>query len=477
MELSEVELKELWARSDEYFQFSFEEYKSFGSRLKKWRELNNLTQRDVAYSIYKAKEALQLPLSTTDSLVKMYGKWESKGTGFDTVFSIDNLKILKNLLNVDYDFLFCECDTPHRTTKGIAKQVGLSIKSIEKLSSLNKHFCGEDTSSVASYSYALLSSLDAILSDDDLLCYLSYFLTHVFCEEESEDEEYNTISILKPVNGSSDEDSILDGETFEIDFQTQLSIFTVTIAAKLCNLRDKMAISSTNVPTKSEKCTAQSHINNTFGERLKSWRKLKNLTQNDVTELIIDYKENNSFPVIDKKSILRTYQNWEGKTDDKKEVRISLQDIKMLKCVFGCSYSYLFGEDNNYRDFSPSIPEVLGLSKKSIEKLSCYTSSLYSHNELVPAFASQVLSAIDLILSDNELLSDLTYFLSDLPYYPRLNFSTVLKPIDFVVNSPSDIAYSNLLFKNREFRNVFLPNICKHLILLKEQYYNNHLQK
>lgn len=121
MELSEIELKELWSRSDEYFQFSFDEYKSFGSRLKKWRELNHLTQRDVALSLYKSREALHLPLSTTDSLIKTYGKWENKNVDFDTIFSIDNLRILKNLLNVDYDFLLCECDTPHNGNKRHSK--------------------------------------------------------------------------------------------------------------------------------------------------------------------------------------------------------------------------------------------------------------------------------------------------------------------------------------------------------------------
>ena len=75
---------------------------------------------------------------------------------------------------------------------------------------------------------------------------------------------------------------------------------------------------------------------------------------------------------------------------------------------------------------------------------------MYNHDNEIPAYASQILSALDLIISDNELLSDLTYFLSDLPYYPRLNFCSVLKPIDFEINSPADIAYMGMLFDDKE---------------------------
>lgn len=475
MELSEIELKELWSRSDEYFQFSFDEYKSFGSRLKKWRELNHLTQRDVALSLYKSREALHLPLSTTDSLIKTYGKWENKNVDFDTIFSIDNLRILKNLLNVDYDFLLCECDTPHKATKDIAKQIGLSTKSIEKLSCMDKRYNGDNTSPSARYSYALLSSFDTILSDDDLLCYLSYFLTHLSYEENVDDTDFNTISVLKPINGSSDKDSILDGESIDIDVPGQLDIFTTTIATKLCNLRDNKSISVENIPILPDNESRSADIGHTFGERLQYLRKQKRLTQNEVADLLIDNRKYFDLPVIDKMSVLRTYQNWEKKTTPDKEVRLSLQDLKILQRSFDCSFDYLLNESDKYYNFTPTPQEITGLSKASIEKLSRYASSLYNHDDKIPAYASQILSALDLILSDNELLSDLTYFLSDLPYYPRLNFCTILKPIDFEINSPSDIAYKNTLFNDTELRNVFLPDISKHLLSLRErQHYNHH---
>lgn len=475
MNLSEVELKELWSRSDEYFQFTFDEYRSFGSRLKKWRELNHLTQRDIALSIYKARESMQLPLSTTDSLIKMYSKWENNDAGFDTVFSIENLRILKELLNVDYEFLFCECDTPHRRTKDISEQIALSIKTIEKLSSLNKAYDGENTPSIACYSYTMLSSLDAIISDDDLMCYLSYFLTHLFYEEDSSDEDFNSISVLKPINGASDSDSVMDGEAIDIDIQTQLSIFTTTIASKLCKLRDRITISTDTIPLLSEYTPTPTNVGNTFGERLRYIRRLRGLTQSEVAELLIDYRESYKLPALSKMSVLRTYQNWERKTDADKEFRISLQDLKMLNLCLECSYNFLLGDTDDYKDCGPTSIQALGLSEASYKKLSKYTSALSSRDDEVPAYASQVLSALDLIISDNDLLSDLTYFLSDIPYYPRLNFCSVLKPIDFEINSPADIAYLDKIFDDKELRNVFLPSICHHLISLREKNHWNHL--
>lgn len=475
MDLSEVELKEMWSRSDEYFQFTFDEYKSFGSRLKKWRELNNLTQRDIALSIYKARVSMQLPLSTTDSLIKMYSKWENNDAGFNTVFSVDNLKILKKLFNVDYEFLFCECDTPHRRTKDISDDIALSIKSIEKLSSLNKEYDGENTPAVACYSYAMLSSLDAIISDDDLLCYLSYFLTHLFYEEDSPDEDFNTISVLKPINGAADGDSILDGESIDIDIKKQLSIFTTTIAAKLCKLRDRITISTENIPLLTDYTPTPTNVGNTLGERLRFIRRLRGLTQSEVAELLVDYREAFSIPVINKMSVLRTYQNWERKTDTDKEVRISLQDLKMLQSCLECSYNFLLGDSDDYNDYGATSIQSLGLSEISYKKLTKYTQALSNHDDEVPAYASQILSALDLIISDNDLLSDLTYFLSDLPYYPRLNFCSVLKPIDFEINSPADTAYLDKLFNDKELRNVFLPDICNRLISLRDKNHWNHL--
>ena len=70
MELSQTELKEIWSRSDEYYQFTFDEYKSFGSRLRKWRELNNISQTDMAEAIYDYRWCLGLEDDAVDEVVE-----------------------------------------------------------------------------------------------------------------------------------------------------------------------------------------------------------------------------------------------------------------------------------------------------------------------------------------------------------------------------------------------------------------------
>ena len=42
------------------FQFRYEEYSTFGARLKKWRELNNISQTEMAEAIYNYRKYLGL---------------------------------------------------------------------------------------------------------------------------------------------------------------------------------------------------------------------------------------------------------------------------------------------------------------------------------------------------------------------------------------------------------------------------------
>ena len=468
MNLNEMELKDLWSRNDEYFQFRFDEFKTFGSRLKKWRQLNSLTQKEMAQAIYDSRCSFGLPCSTVDGITRTYGKWENNSDGFDTLFSLSNLRIIKKMLNVDYEFLFCECDTPHRFTKQITAKTALSVTTIEKLSSLSSTSLEGDAS--ANYACFVLSALNMILADDDLLCYLSYFLTHIACNEQNDSEDFDTISILKPINGIEDEDAILDGKDITIDTETQLSVFLITIASKLCNLRDSKRSSTTSNTTIKKDSTDSLQNDIRFGERLRKCRIHNKYTQNAIADKILIYKKKNGLKTLSKKSIIRTYQNWESKTDPSKDFRLSIQDIKMLKSILDCDYEYLFGETYEFTISDRVDMSILGLSVKNISNITRYTESLYKSDDSVPAYASQILSSINLIISDNDLLSDLTYFLTDIVYYPRLNFCSVLKPIDFLINTPADIAYTKHLFDNKELRNVFLPNICDHLKALRERY-------
>lgn len=473
MKNNNLDFQDTWMQTDKYFQFFFDDFKTFGSRLKKWRELNQLTQNNVAEAIFFQRQSLGLSSVSINSLIKAYGHWEKKETNF--VFSLNNFRILKNLLNADYDFLFLDCNTPHKHTPEIMNKTCLSPHTIEKLSSLSVIYHHDNLSSNSYFSKCILDALNLLLSDDDFLCYLSYFLTHYCSDKSLKDKEFTTISLLKPLNGSCDEDSILDGDVVDIDMPTQLSIFSITLSHKLCDIRDRQHSTIkkktfTNISTD----TGKEYL--PLGTQLKKWRTENQLTQDNVADMIINYKTTHGLIPKSKKSTLRTYQNWETKTDSEKDIRISFSDIKMLKTLLNCDYEYLFGESNELKK-NWSIDQILGLSKINIRKLISYAKFLSIEHTKAPAYAANILTSLDLITSDNELLSDLAYFLTDLDFYVQQNFCSLLKPIDNSMNTPADNEYCEKLFNGSEKSNVFLPSIIEKLFSLRRKNFVNSYQE
>ena len=184
---------------DQYFQFQYEEFRTFGARLKKWRELNGISQKEMAEAIYSCRKKLGLEnddisneklketyTSTTEylpidyeilekrtqkrnrrisSLLKTYLEWEKKETTAslaDTPFSMTHLRILKEILDCDYEFLFCEIDTPHKYTNHLVHQTGLNISTIEKLLSLNTMYniSSKDSNPSATLAHSIIVALD-----------------------------------------------------------------------------------------------------------------------------------------------------------------------------------------------------------------------------------------------------------------------------------------------------------------------------
>lgn len=446
-------------------QEMFTNFKTFGSRLKRWREIHQLTQKDIAEIISLYRMSFGLPYISVDSLTKTYGHWEKKETNF--VFSLNNFRILKNLLNVDYDFLFLDCDTPHRHTTEIMNKTCLSLHTIEKLSSLFDIYHHSYSSSIAHSSKCILDALNLILSNDDFLCYLSYFLTHPYPDKFFKDKEFTTISLLKPLNGSCDEDSILDGDVIDIDMPTQLSIFSITLSHKLCDIRDRQhSIIKKKTFTNISTDIGREYL--PLGTQLKKWRNENQLTQDNVADMIINYKTTYGLMPKSQNSTLRTYQNWETKTDSEKDIRISFSDIKMLKTLMNCDYEYLFGESNELTK-NWSLDQILGLSKANVKKIISYAKFLFTEHTKAPAYAANILTSLDLIISNDELLSDFAYFFTDLDFYVQQNFCSLLKPIDNSINTPADNEYCEKLFSGLEKTNVFLPIIIEKLLTLRNK--------
>lgn len=522
MKFTQSELKEIWARSDEYFRFTYEEYNNFAARLKQWRALNDVTQTDMAEAIYEYRKLLGLEdddisnVKWTDtytgapefkpidyevtekrkkkreqrinSIMRTYHQWENKETdsfSSNTPFSMNNLFILKQLLQCDYEFLFCEIDTPHKKSRKLSELTGLNLSTVEKLSSYDKSYKNDDNSSISAYyAHGILTALDKLISDDNLMMYLSYYLTNL-----NDDTSEDYLTVVTPVAGIPTEDAYMDGRDFTLNADAIDFVYMMTISNKLSQLREKYHESSTvkrNIPYVDEIILAEE--SDSFGERLKKWREYKRFTQTEVRDMIYNYYIDNKLrnkPSSDKEkkllnnAILRTYQNWESKKDLKKDTRLSMSDLKMLKDITGCDYEYLFGEINSMTAPELSIYHSLGLSPENIEKLEAYA-TIYMPDEApdIPKYANHILTAIDLIVTDNDLLSNLAYFLSDLEYDVNFNHSNILKPIKiYGLNIPFEDAYIHDLFpKNKELRNVFLPAIFTSLTKLRERnIYNNQL--
>ena len=531
MDFSKMELKEIWSRTDEYFQFRYEEYSTFGARLKKWRELNDISQMEMAEAIYNYRKSMGLENDDVSdevlkkkyesderykpieydvdtkrkqkkerritSLMRTYHKWESKETNAfsaDTPFSMAHIRILKQILECDYEFLFCEINTPHRHTDEMADQTGLNTSTIEKLFSYDKSYMQDEEPTIsASYAHGIITALDKLLSDDDLMTYLSWYLTNTDTakedDEEDEDDDYSSmtsISINRPVAGVPTEDAYMDGTVDVLGADDIHLVYMITIANKLSRLRDKKPSEKLFYPSDipSIDRIVLANDEDSFGERLHKWREYNHYTQEDVAKLICNYREDHNLKktvkgtqyMPEKESVLRTYQNWEAKTSDDKDTRISMTDLFILKNIIGCDYEYLFGEINTMNAPAYSIYQSIGLSHENIDKLELYAKSLQEKVYGIPAYARNILSTIDLIVSDNDLLSNLAYYLSDMPFYPNMRLCSILKPAKIMglQYSPHD-AYSDYLFpEDNEMRNVFFPAMFTSLFELRKRNLYNH---
>lgn len=522
MDFSQNELKEIWARTDEYFQYRYEEYSTFGARLKKWRELNNISQMEMAEAIYNyrkyqglenddvSNEVLKKEYQGDEkykpidyeidtkrvqkkerrimSLMHTYHKWESiEANAFsaDTPFSMTNLRILKQILECDYEFLFCEINTPHKHTDEMAEQTGLNTSTIEKLFSYDKSYMLDGAQTIsASYAHGIITALDKLLSDDDILAYLSWYLTNIDTVEQviDEDDDISSISINRPVAGVPTEDAYIDGTVDVLNSGDIQLVYMITIANKLSRLRDKKTAGKPFYPLDipSFDRIVLANDDDSFGNRLRKWRAYNHYTQEHVAELIYNFRKDHdlqkNIKMPEKESIIRTYQNWEAKTSDDIDARISMTDLFILKKITGCDYEYLFGEINTMNAPANTIYQSIGLSNENINKLELYAKSLQEKVDDIPAYASNILSTIDLIVSDNDLLSNLAYYLSDMPFNLNMKTCTILKPLKIkgLPYPPLD-AYADYLFpEDNEMRNVFFPAIFSSLHKLRKKNIYNH---
>ena len=76
----------------------------------------------------------------------------------------------------------------------------------------------------------------------------------------------------------------------------------------------------------------------------------------------------------------------------------------------------------------------------------------------------------------NDLLSNLAYYLSDMPFYPNMRTCSILKPVRKIgLPYPPHDAYADYLFpEEKEMRNVFFPAMFASLFELRKKNLYNH---
>ena len=78
MRVSHNFINKIWEQNDQYFQFQYEEFRTFGARLKKWRELNGISQKEMAEAIYSYRKKLGLENDdiSKEKIDEMKVKWK-----------------------------------------------------------------------------------------------------------------------------------------------------------------------------------------------------------------------------------------------------------------------------------------------------------------------------------------------------------------------------------------------------------------
>lgn len=456
-DFSDKELHEVWDIEDKYFQFNYSEYKTFGSRLKKWRELAGYTQREIAEYLYDSYEELGKKPSKLDSIQRKYLAWESiNQEPKDILLSMTDLYLLRQLIGCDYEFLFCEINTLHRNTKELTEYTGLNNTSIETLLSfadINLYDFDDEISMITFTKQFIISKLAC---NEKLLLYLSYFLTSFEGDKEGQEATIDIPHIKKQV---------LDRRQLNLKYNDLMDVQLFTIMNLLGRMKESIKDSKPSFDfNNSIKQDSLCPANSPLGVRLKAWRDLKGITQREAAEMLCEKAKELHMEQPIFESVMRTFQNWESKKSESDEVRIHIGDIMLLKQIMECDYAFLFG-NINYLYVPFSTPQkYTGLTNKAMDSL-----YKYSHpSDKDPAYYNSFLQVLDMIICDDELLTELLLYIIGGQQSIDYGESDLLKPnamLLALMPIPKNMDYFTSLYTGDDESNILLPLICKRLIM------------
>lgn len=449
-------------RNDLYV-FSWADNKTFGSRIRRWREMNHLDREELAKIFFLFYSYVGRKEISIDSMVHKIGDWEKKNDDITAInFNLLDLSIYKTIINCDYEFLLCEIDTPHKFTNDISRKTGLSFSAVESLFRLDNELIINKNSLIKELSDSKKKAINMIVSDKRLMELLSFFFSSYITTVESQ-----TASIFMQVNANSS--GIISNAEITLDYNEQLESYKLLFCSEFTKLKETyIAPFQATQQQFLSSLSAPSDLG--IGYRLEKWRKEKSLTQSDVATLLLEhsYCENDSDYLAS--SVLRTYQNWESKKSSYEDSRINLGDLKKLRSVLNCDYDYLLFNFNSDKVFFSNPQQDSILDNDNINVLESI-SNLQDNNETIAKTFTQ---ALNTIISDDELLTLLAYYLTDLPITFDAKESYVILPnlVDAPEGSIEREFYNRLTSDNSHIKSLLLNKIYDIFVSSKEKIYS-----
>lgn len=173
---------------------------SFGENLRKLIKTYKYTYTRLADEMFEYENNHGYNPPQPQSILRTINNWIKKTKiNEDYRINLRDLKAICNVLNCDYEYLFGNCQTFVVPLQNFSHTIGLSENSINALKEYNKidNTAFEDMKFTFQDSYRL-SIIDSLFTSDELLLYLTIYLTNIDLEiltNELEDNFFDSSTI------------------------------------------------------------------------------------------------------------------------------------------------------------------------------------------------------------------------------------------------------------------------------------------
>lgn len=366
-----------------------------GKKLKEYRQNNKLSCMDMAEKISERRKQMGLASSLSTSFMRTYSNWEKDN--MPGTVSIVNLKILRDIMGCSYEYLLEDIDTFYPNAISIEDEYSISDDCFNKLMNINHEMIYSDDEYIRLLREEMIYTLNIIILGMKKynifgICDYDTWSKTSFCLSSQK------ASLLLPLYGDF---TNVDGEEVETDSVNVLNVFLYNNIYKIFTNRNKFKGEIEEY--RSGIKTSVNDENYSFGNRLREFRRRNNLSQKEMAEKIEEYRKEHNINSVSIDSILRSYQNWENNKNA--EMRISIEDLKMLKEIMNCKYEYLLESRISSCDITDSLEEKIGVLSSRLKNIDLLQ-----------------LTFVFNIAFDDELFSYFTFLLSDkLDFYYRDN--------------------------------------------------------